>query len=148
MWEKNQKANKTFLYIKNHVILLHYTCWTYSRSIHGQIFIITHSYLLREEMQIPAFIQRVFGYLLYLESIRGLFISDINAILSSGRAISCHRSRCDPSGPRRCPGQGGGDASSAPGSQPEHLPSPVPEIQTPCLYPLFRRLGERSAKEL
>lgn len=52
MWEKNQKANKTFLYIKNHIILVHYTCCTYSWSIHGQIFIIIHSYLLHEEIQI------------------------------------------------------------------------------------------------
>lgn len=68
-----------------------------------------------------------------------LFIPYINKILSSGRAMSRHRSCCDPSrpgAPRLCAGHGGGELSSAHGSRPEHLPSPVAEIQTLRLDPL------------
>lgn len=74
---------------------MHYTCCTHSRPIHGQLFIIAHSYLFCEEMQIGAFMQRGFGYVLYLDSTQGLFILDINAMLPSAQAIPCH----DPTGP-------------------------------------------------
>lgn len=42
MWQKRQEVNKAFLYIKNPLIPVCYTCPACSWAAHGQRFIITH----------------------------------------------------------------------------------------------------------